>query len=129
MGSKKSVSIWTASTEWEPSELREIMSPAYSEDRDFLGSEFSKAFSLGFIDDDSIEADKVEPSYSLPDSIQGYSYDTDIISDMKNKSAPTLKFPVDTIVAIYDFYFSGTPKNNTIRNKEFLFFGTFEYKE
>ncbi|WP_259674585.1 immunity 22 family protein [Pseudomonas fluorescens] len=58
MGSKKIVSIWKANTDWEPSTLRDVMSPEYSDDGDFLGTEFSKAFLLGFVDDDTVEADK-----------------------------------------------------------------------
>lgn len=129
MGSKKIVSIWTANTEWEPSTLRDVMIPEYSDDGDFLGSEFSKAFSLDFVDDDAIEADKIESTNSLIDAIDGCSYDLDIASDMKNKNTPLTDAPIDTIVAIYDYAFSGTPQNTKIRSSLFTYRGSFEYQE
>lgn len=129
MGSKKIVSIWTANTDWEPSTLRDVMSPEYSDDGDFLGSEFSKAFSLGFVDDDTVEADKIEPTNSLINAVDGCSYDLDIASDMKNKNTPLTDAPIDTIVAIYDYSFSGTPQNTKIRNNLFTYRGSFEYQE
>ena len=129
MGSKKIVSIWTANTDWEPSTLRDVMSPEYSDDGDFLGSEFSKAFSLGFVDDDTVEADKIEPTNSLIDAIDGCSYDLDIASDMKNKNPPLTEAPIDTIVAIYDCSFSDTPKNTKTRNNLFTYRGSFEYQD
>ncbi|WP_223432723.1 immunity 22 family protein [Pseudomonas sp. GL-B-26] len=121
--------MWTANTDWEPSTLRDVMSPEYSDDEDFLGSEFSKAFSLGFIDDDTVEADKIEPTNSLIDAIDGCSYDLDIASDMKNKNTPLTEVPIDTIVAIYDYSFSGIPKNTKIRNNLFTYRGSFEYQD
>lgn len=128
MGSKNIVSIWTANTDWEPSTLRDVMSPEYSDDGDFLGSEFSKAFSLGFVDDDTVEADKIEPTNSLIDAIDGCSYDLDIASDMKNKNSPLTDAPIDTIVAIYDYSFS-PPQNTKIRNNLFTYRGSFEYQD
>lgn len=105
------------------------MSPEYSDDGDFLGSEFSKAFSLGFIDDDTVEADKIEPTNSLIDAIDGCSYDLDIASDMKHKNTPLTEARIDTIIAIYDYSFSGTPKNTKIRNNLFTYRGSFEYQD
>jgi len=128
MGSKKIVSIWTANTDWEPSTLRDVMSAEYSDDGDYLGSEFDKAFSLGFVDVDSVEADKIEPTNSLIKAIDGCSYDLDIASDMKNKNTTLTDAPIDTIVAIYDYSFSGTPQNTKTRNKLFTYRGSFEYQ-
>ncbi|SDS01100.1 Immunity protein 22 [Pseudomonas prosekii] len=129
MGSKKIVSIWTANTDWEPSTLRDVMSAEYSDDGDYLGSEFDKAFSLGFVDDDSVEADKIEPTNSLINAIDGCSYDLDIAADMKDKKAPLIDAAIDTIVAIYDYSFSGTTQNTKIRNKLFTYRGSFEYQD
>lgn len=129
MGSKKIVSIWTANTDWEPSTLRDVMSPEHSDDGDLLGSEFSKAFSLGFVDNDTVEADKIQPTNSLIDAIDGCSYDFDIASDMKNKNTPLTEAPINAIVAIYDYSFSGTPKHTKIRNNLFAYRGRFEYQD
>ncbi|MBN6717157.1 immunity 22 family protein [Pseudomonas capsici] len=129
MSSKKSVSIWTANTGWDMPTLREVMSPEYSEDGDFLGSAFSKAFSLGFVDDDTVEADKIEPTKSLLKAIEGGSYDVDIMADMKGKNTTSTQDLIDTIIAVYDFSFSGAPQSSTVKNKIFTYRGSFEYNE
>ncbi len=128
MSSKKTVSIWTSNTSWESSTLKHVMSPEYSDDGDILGSEFSNAFSLGFVDDDTIEAFKIEPTNSMMAAIEGCSYYLDIVSNMKNKNIPLSGAPIDTIVAIYDYSFSGTPKHATIRSHIFEYQGSFEYE-
>lgn len=125
----KTVSIWTAKTGWEPLTLQEIMLPAYSEDRDSLGCEFTNAFSLGFIDNDFIEADTVGNTNSLEIAIEGFSYDSDISSDIKSKNIQPTKQTIDTLIAIYDFTFQGNPRARAIRGKEITFRGTFTYKE
>ncbi|MEE5062339.1 immunity 22 family protein [Pseudomonas alliivorans] len=129
MSTKKIVSIWTAFTEWQPSILQTVMQPKYSEDGDFLGSEFSNAFSLGFADDDTVEADKVETTNSLSKAVEGCSYDSDIIESIKKKNIHTTEDPIDTIVAIYNYSFSGEPKSSYIREKMFFYRGSFEYED
>ncbi|MCI3912756.1 immunity 22 family protein [Pseudomonas viridiflava] len=129
MSTKKNVSIWTAFTEWQPSILQAVMEPKYSEDGDFLGSEFSNVFSLGFTDDDTVEADKVETTNSLSKAVEGCSYDSDIIESIKKKSILTTEDPIDTIVAIYNYSFSGEPKSSYIREKMFFYRGSFEYED
>ncbi|MGY2438450.1 immunity 22 family protein [Pseudomonas sp. SDO52101_S400] len=125
----KTVSIWTAKTGWEPSTLQKIMLPAYSEDGDSLGCEFTNAFSLGFIDNDFIEADTVGNTSSLESAIEGFSYDSDISSDIKSKNIQPTSQTIDTLIAIYDFTFQGNPSARVIRGKEITFRGTFTYKE
>ncbi|MBC3210405.1 immunity 22 family protein [Pseudomonas sp. SWRI111] len=126
---RKTVSIWTANSDWQPTVLREIMTPVYSEDGASLGSEFTNAFSLGFIDDDVIEADIVEPTNLLEEAIQGFSYDSDIASDIKRKNTPTTPSLFNTVIAIYDFTYKGTPKTRTLREIEITYRGHFEYQE
>ncbi|MGE8097432.1 immunity 22 family protein [Pseudomonas fluorescens] len=129
MGLIKSVSIWVANTNWEESTLREVMTPAYSEDGDFLGSEFTNTFSLGFVDDDSIEADKVELTKSLSEAIDGFSYDTDISADFKQKNISSPIHKIDTLVLVYDYKYFGAPLTSSIRREQFFFLGNFEYSE
>ena len=128
MSLNKIVSIWTANTGWDSPTLQDVMSPDYSDDGDFLGSEFSRAFSLDFVDDDVIEADIVEPTNSLARAIEGGSYDLDIITDMRDKNTDLIDEPIDTIIAVYDYSFHGNPKNNMIRGKLFIYRGSFAYK-
>ena len=125
----KTVSIWTAKTDWEPSTLQEIMVPTYSEDGNSLGCEFTNTFSLGFIDNDFIEADTVDSTNSLESAIEGFSYDSDISSDIKSKNIQPTNQTIDTLIAIYDFTFQGNPPARVIRGKEITFRGTFTYKE
>lgn len=125
----KYVSIWVAHTNWDDSILREVLSPSYSEDGDFLGSEFTNTFTLGYIDDDKIEAETIEPTTSFADAIDGFSYDTDILNDMKIKKNLSNDTPIDTIVLIYDYEFNGSSNVKAIRDKYFLYIGKFEYWE
>ncbi|MGE7955803.1 immunity 22 family protein [Pseudomonas sp. NPDC089530] len=125
----KFVSIWIANTNWEDSTLREVLKPSYSEDGDFLGSEFTNAFALGYIDDDKIEAETIELTTSFADAIDGFSYDTDILNDMKIKKILSNDTPIDTIVLIYDYEFNASTDAEAIRDKYFLYIGKFEYRE
>ncbi|PWY53358.1 immunity 22 family protein [Pseudomonas sp. RW409] len=127
MTSTKTVSIWVAHTSWDIPTLQQVTTPSYSEDGYFLGSDFTKAFALDFIDDDLMEADKVEITNSLPDAIEGFSYDSEI-SDSINRN-PTKIPPTDTVVLIYELQYSGTPQKSLIKGKEFIYSGSFEYRE
>lgn len=105
------------------------MVPTYSEDGNSLGCEFTNTFSLGFIDNDFIEADTVDSTNSLESAIEGFSYDSDISSDIKSKNIQPTNQTRDTLIAIYDFTFQGNPPARVIRGKEITFRGTFTYKE
>jgi hypothetical protein len=129
MSNKKTVSIWTANADWQQSTLREIVTPAYSDDGESLGSEFSNAFSLGFIDDDFIEADIVEPTNNLEKAIEDFSYDSDIIAEIKKKNLSTLPEKINTVIAIYDCVYKGKTTASILRDIEFTYRGQFEYQD
>jgi hypothetical protein len=129
MSNKKTVSIWTANADWQQSTLREIVTPAYSDDGESLGSEFSNAFSLGFIDDDFIEADIVEPTKNLEKAIEDFSYDSDIIAEIKKKNLSTLPEKINTVIAIYDCAYKGKTTATILRGIEFTYRGQFEYQD
>ncbi|MCU7251613.1 immunity 22 family protein [Pseudomonas koreensis] len=127
--SNKKLSIWTADSNWQPSTLREIMTPAYSDDGDSLGSEFTNAFSLGFIDDDLVEADSIEPTNYLEKAIEDFSYDFDISSDIKRKNTPPLSEKINTVIVVYDFAYGGTTTASIVRGVEVTYRGQFEYQD
>lgn len=129
MSNKKTVSIWTANADWQQSTLREIVTPAYSDDGESLGSEFSNAFSLGFIDDDFIEADIVEPTKNLEKAIEDFSYDSDIIAEIKKKNLSTSPEKINTVITIYDCAYKGKTTAYILRGIEFTYRGQFEYKD
>lgn len=129
MSNKKTVSIWTANADWQQSTLREIVTPAYSDDGESLGSEFSNAFSLGFIDDDFIEADIVEPTKNLEKPIEDFSYDSDIIAEIKKKNLSTSPEKINTVITIYDCAYKGKTTASILRGIEFTYRGQFEYKD
>lgn len=129
MSNKKTVSIWTANADWQQSTLREIVTPAYSDDGESLGSEFSNAFSLGFIDDDFIEADIVEPTKNLEKAIEDFSYDSDIIAEIKKKNLSTLSEKINTVIAVYDCAYEGKTTASILRGIEFTYRGQFKYQD
>ncbi|WP_347903501.1 immunity 22 family protein [Pseudomonas purpurea] len=129
MNVTKTVSIWIANTHWDITTLQEVVSPSYSEDGDSLGSAFTRAFSLGFIDDDLIEIDIIKPTYSLAEAITGCSYDTALLSAINSRPAHLHPVTIDTIVLIYDHEAPVTLETNTIRDKQFLHVGKFKYSE
>jgi hypothetical protein len=129
MSNKKTVSIWTANANCQQSTLREIVTPAYSDDGESLGSEFSNAFSLGFIDDEFIEADIVEPTKNLEKAIEDFSYDSDIIAEIKKKNLSTLPEKINTVIAIYDCAYKGKTTASILRGIEFTYRGQFEYQD
>ncbi|MGZ9667624.1 immunity 22 family protein [Pseudomonas sp. GNP014] len=129
MSNKKTVSIWTANADWQQSTLREIVTPAYSDDGESLGSEFSNAFSLGFIDDDFIEADIVEPTKNLEKAIEDFSYDSDIIAEIKKKNLSTLSEKINSVIAVYDCAYKGKTTASTLRGIEFTYRGQFKYQD
>ncbi|WP_124322818.1 immunity 22 family protein [Pseudomonas chlororaphis] len=127
MTSTKTVSIWVAHTGWDIPKLQQVTTPSYSEDGDFLGSDFTKAFALDFIDDDLMEADKVEVTSSLPDAIEGFSYDSEISSSINRN--PVKIPPIDTVILVYELQYSGALAKNLIKGEEFIYVGSFEYRE
>ncbi|WDH20651.1 immunity 22 family protein [Pseudomonas chlororaphis] len=127
MTSTKTVSIWVANTGWDIPTLQQATTPSYSEDGEYLGSDFTRAFALDFIDDDLMEADKVEITSSLPDAIEGFSYDSEISNSINRN--PTKIPPTDTVILIYELQYSGTPTRSLIKGKEFIYSGCFEYRE
>ncbi|MGA3828094.1 immunity 22 family protein [Pseudomonas chlororaphis] len=127
MTSTKTVSIWVANTGWDIPTLQQATTPSYSEDGDFLGSDFTKAFALDFIDDDLMEADKVEITSSLPDAVEGFSYDSEISKSINRQ--PTKIPPIDTVILVYELQYSGALAKNLIKGKEFIYVGSFEYRE
>lgn len=129
MSDKKTVSIWTANADWQQPTLREIVTPAYSDDGESQGSEFSNAFSLGFIDDDFIEADIVEPTKFLEKAVEDFSYDSDIVAEIKKNNTPPLSAKINTIIAIYDFAYEGKITTSILRGVEVTYRGQFKYQD
>jgi len=127
MTSTKTVSIWVANTGWDIPTLQQATTPSYSEDGEFIGSDFTKAFALDFIDDDLMEADKIETTSSLQDAVEGFSYDSEIFNSI-NKN-PTKIPPIDTVILVYELQYSGAITNNLIKGKDFIYAGCFEYHE
>lgn len=128
MSNKKTVSIWTANADWQQSTVREIVTPAYSDDGESRGSEFSNAFSLGFIDDDFIEADIVEPTKHMEEAVEDFSYDSEIADEIKKRNISPLSEKINTIIAIYDYAYEGKTTTSKLRGIEFTYRGQFKYE-
>ncbi len=120
------VSIWTANTQWSDDELREITASKYSDDGDYLGSAFTNALSLDYIDDDFLEAETLAKTDSITDALKGFSYDSKIINEISQKNIE-LSNAIDTIILIYNYEYDGKIKSCAVSNQNFFFLGSFSY--
>ncbi|MBU3059662.1 immunity 22 family protein [Pseudomonas indica] len=120
------VSIWTANTQWSDDDLREVTASKYSDDGDYLGSVFTNALSLDYIDDDFLEAEILAETDSIPEALRGFSYESEILNEIAKKNL-ALDKAIDTAVLIYNYEFDGKNNPCTIRSQIFFFLGSFRY--
>ncbi|MEO0838325.1 MAG: immunity 22 family protein [Cyanobacteria bacterium J06643_5] len=101
------VSLWLGKTN-SPESLENILQIFYSEDGDFEGSVFTRAFGINFYDDDFREAEFLEESYNNIDNLlEDFSYDNIIIPRFSAVISP-LQQRFNTVVLLFNFRYSGT---------------------
>ncbi|PAU66252.1 hypothetical protein BZL41_02725 [Pseudomonas sp. PIC25] len=120
------VSIWTANTQWSDDELREVTASKYSDDGDYLGSVFTNALSLDYVDDDFLEAEILAETDSITEALKGFSYESKILNEIAKKNL-ALEKAIDTAVLIYNYEFDGKNNPCAISNQSFFFLGSFRY--
>lgn len=121
------VSLWLGVTD-SPGSLENILQVSYSEDGDFEGSAFSRAFNIGFYDEDFREAEVLEGSYDSIDALlSGFSYEDIIIPRFSNLiGSLTKKF--NTVVLLYNYKYDGSVIQLQDQSLNLLFFGSVSYK-
>ena len=119
------VSLWLG-TASEVAALESALEVSFSEDGDFLGSEFSRKLRIAHYDSAVTEAEFVpKHADSLRDLLKGVSYSDQILPHFERM----VELPSDTncFVLLYNFRFSGDPTFKTPSLK-LTFVGTCSYK-
>ena len=118
------VSLWLGKTQ-DVQEFEKALEVAFSEDGEFLGSQFSNAFNLGYYSDVEREAELVDPSSDLHSLLDGFSHSSDLLSAFDSIN---VKVPVKTnaVVLLYNFVYSGEIMVSRVGELELSFFGSVE---
>lgn len=105
MNDQNVVSLWVGVARSEEV-LREFVETSFSENGDFLGSVFSRAFELGRYYDDLVEAEYHEtPTERLSQLLKGASYD-DVITE-RFEALGALGGPVNCSILLYNCRHAG----------------------
>jgi hypothetical protein len=117
------VSLWLGTASSEEA-LEEALEVSFSEDGDFLGSAFSRAFEIGYYDADIIESEYHPGCHSLAELLKGASYESQIIHQLE----PITHMSADTNCAILLYnYRHGGQSSYTTSNLRLDFVGTAKY--
>jgi hypothetical protein len=125
---EKAVSLWAG---WAASrEVLELnLATSYSEDGDFLGSRFSRAFKIDYFDEDLLEAEVLDnDATTIAAALKGCSSDIKVIQEFEKLLGLTFVGPVNSIVLLYNFHYDGDIEFWTDGDISLKFFGTVNYR-
>jgi hypothetical protein len=121
------VSLWKGTTSSADS-LERFLKVAYSDDGEYIASEFARSFGIRRYDDDFREAmffDKPLTSVEhLPSTI---SYATIIIPRFVAVVRPGLEAGFNVAILLYDFAYDGSRRHCDDGTNRFTFIGTVRY--
>jgi hypothetical protein len=101
MEEEGTVSLWLGRASSKES-FDALLKTSYSEDGDFLGSPFSRAFAVGWYDEGFREAKYLAtPASSLPDLLRNFSYSKVVISNLETAGA-TIHAGENCVVLLYN---------------------------
>ncbi|MCU7696817.1 immunity 22 family protein [Acinetobacter sp. AYS6] len=123
MQQDNSISIWVGNLD-SSYDLDNYVLNRYSLDGDFEGSLFTDKFQIDFIDEDFVEKSFFEFTNNLELAFNGFSYDEQILEELKLKDIKLL-FPINCIILIYNFAY----KLNHESVGKVKFLGTLPYKK
>jgi hypothetical protein len=98
----------------------------FSEDGDFLGCEFSRAFDIGYYDAGVIESDYRPGKSSLMELLEGFSYYDHIVGPFETLAGP-LDPDTNWVVLLFDYDHEG-PKEARGDGWTMRYFGTISYE-
>lgn len=109
MGEKQdSVSLWLGTAPSHKA-LQEYVCLTYDEDGDVVPSQFMRDFGLELWDSDFQEVALLdEDKTRIRETLEGASYDDQLIPAFEGQVGPTLDFPVNAIVLLYNYH-NGSP--------------------
>lgn len=92
-------------------ELESYVMQSYTEDGDWVNSQFEKDFSIEYYDEDFLEVEFYnEPSNDLRVILKGFSYDEKIIPGFIGICGEYLDQEVNSVILLYNFAYDGTVK-------------------
>lgn len=96
MQQDNSISIWAGNLD-SSCDLDNYVLNRYSLDGDFEGSLFTDEFQIDFIDEDFVEKSFFDFTNNLELAFNGFSYDEQILKELKLKDIKLL-FPINCII-------------------------------
>jgi hypothetical protein len=121
------VSLWLGEVDASES-LEQFVNTNYSEDGDFENSDFGRAFRISFYDEDFLEAEFFERSYtSISELLQDSSYEEILIPKFSAINEPLVQ-AFNSIILVYNFRYSGTVEEWRQASIYFRFFGSVSYQ-
>lgn len=101
----------------------------YSQDGDFIPSEFAEDFNIRRYDDDFREAEFYEkPSKNIYVLLEGFSYDKLIIEYLKGLFGEDLDKEYNTVILLYNFEYDDLIPEVNNKMGYFKFIGSTQYK-
>jgi hypothetical protein len=99
------VSLWIGTAVSEAA-LERALDVSFSEEGDFLGSEFSRVLNLGYYDSGLLEAEyRPEDTTSLRELLRGVSFEAQIVPTLERQTE--FDEQVNCFVLLYNHRFSG----------------------
>lgn len=101
----------------------------YSEDGDFISSQFAKDFNISYFDEDFFEVDFFdEPMNDLKQLLEGFSYDKIITSKFIEIISNDIIDNINSVILLYNFKFDGKIKSSDNEINSYKFIGSVTYK-
>lgn len=122
------VSLWIGTTV-SSEELDDYLEISYTEEGNLVPSRFATSFNISRYDEAFREADFYEePSESLNDLLEGFSYDEDIIPKFKSLIGNEVEATTNAVILLYNFQYDGTVTEWSDTLTKFKYLGTVEYR-
>jgi hypothetical protein len=122
---RTSASLWLGSIDSEEA-LDALVEERYSDDGDFLGSTFSRAFGIAYYDEDFREASfHARASANLGELLVGHSYDRVLVARF---GSIALDRPFGAVILLYNFSYRGERTRWDEGTAHFRFIGTVGYR-
>lgn len=126
MEEEGTVSLWVGKA-ISREELERVLEVSFSDDGDFLGSEFSRAFGIDYYEDSTREAEVHDgAAKTLNDLLHGASYEEKIIPEFEKLTGSRLAGE-NAVVLLYNIRYEGTKGAWTTGGLELRFVGTVRY--
>ena len=129
MGEKQdSVSLWLGTAPSDEA-LQEYVCMTYDADGDVVPSQFMRDFDIEWWDEDFQEVVFLDgKEREVKEILRGFSYDDQLIPAFEGQVGPTLAFPVNAVVLLYN-YDNGSPLVTASKGDVALcFVGVTEYR-